>query len=202
MDEARAGAASPTAHSPLAGLEPLDCLELRLDERQELGALILRGAGARFLATAARVLGRALPTQPNTTRRCGPRLALWLGPDEWLVRQPIAEVEAVAGSLRRALVDTHATVVDVSDRACVLRLSGAAARGVLAQGCPLDLHPRAFRPGDCAQSHYLKSAILIDQVDDLPTYDLQVPRSCARYLWDLLVEASRELARDGSARGP
>ena len=87
-------------------------------------------------------------------------------------------------------------MVDVSDRACVLRLSGAAARGVLVQGCPLDLHPRLFAPGACAQSRYLKTAILIDQVDERPTYDLQAPRSRAQYLWELLVEASREFTHE------
>ena len=194
MAEWRDGLASPSAHSPLAAFEPLDEGQLGLIERSELGALVVRGSGPAFLATAARVLGVPLPTEPNTTQGHGACLALWLGPDEWLLRLPLAEAEAWAESLQSALAEEHAAVVDVSDRACVLRLSGAAARGVLAQGCPLDLHPRLFQPGACAQSHYLKTAILIDQVDERPTYDLQVPRARAQYLWELLVEASREFA--------
>ena len=196
MAEWRDGGASPSAHSPLAAFEPLDDGHLRLIERTGLGALVVRGSGPAFLATAARVLGVPLPTEPNTTQGHGACLALWLGPDEWLLRLPLAEAEAWAAALQSALAEEHTAVVDVSDRACVLRLSGAAARGVLVQGCPLDLHPRLFQPGACAQSHYLKTAILIDQVDERPTYDLQAPRSRAQYLWELLVEASREFAHE------
>lgn len=112
-------------------------------------------------------------------------------------RLPITETETVADALRAAIGQTHAAVVDVSDRACVLRLAGSRAREVLAEGCPLDLHPRRFGPGDCARSRYREAAILIDQVDGLPTYDLQTPRSFAPYLWALLVEARREFANNG-----
>ena len=38
----------------------------------------------------------------------------------------------------------------------VLHLSGAPVREVLAQGCPLDLHPSVFGAGQCAQSHFFK----------------------------------------------
>ena len=195
--------AVPNAHSPLAAFEPLDDGQLRLIERTGLGALIVRGSGPAFLATAARVLDVPLPTEPNTTQGQDACLALWLGPDEWLLRLPLAEAEAWAESLQNALAEEHAAVVDVSDRACVLRLLGAAARTVLAHGCPLNLHPRVFEPGACAQSRYLKTAILIDQIDERPTYDLQVPRTCAQYLWELLVEASREFAQgEAVSRSP
>ena len=186
MADSRVGV-SPRAHSPLAAFEPFDGGGVRLVERTDVGALLVRGAGSTFLATAARVLGAPLPTQPNTTRRRDTCLALWLGPDEWLVRLPVAEADACAAALGAALADEHAAVVDVSDRACVVRLSGAAARDVLAEGCPLDLHPRVFGPGSCARSRFLKAAILIDQVDEFPTFDLQAPRSQIRYLWSLLV---------------
>ena len=197
MAKWRDGEASPSAHSPLTAFEPLDNGQLRLIERTGLGALIVRGSGPTFLATTTGVLGVPLPTEPNTTRSHGACLALWLGPDEWLLRVAAAETKGWTESLQSALAAEHAAVVDVSDRACVLRLSGAAARDVLAHGCPLDLHPRVFGPGGCAQSRYLKTTILIDQVDERPTYDLQVPRTCAQYLWELLVDASREFAHPG-----
>ena len=38
-----------------------------------------------FTSAAANVLGFRLPTEPNTTGGKGGLLALWLGPDEWLV---------------------------------------------------------------------------------------------------------------------
>ena len=191
----------PGAYSPLEGLEPLNG-QMRLAECIGLGALIVRGSGGDFHARAAHVLGVPLPTWANTTWRQPECVALWLGPDEWLIRLPLAGAEACATALRATLAAEHAAVVNVSDRACVLRLSGRASRAVLAQGCPLDLHPRVFVPGTCAQSHYLKAAILIDQVDAVPTYDVHTPRSCARYLWQLLVEAAWECELERCAPTP
>ena len=176
--------------SALAGLQPLEN-PVHLVELTGLGAVIVRGAGPVFMATAGRVLGVALPREPNTTQDSGRILVLWLGPDEWLVRARVNVAEAATAALRSRLADEHAAVVDVSDRGCLLRLSGAQARDALAQGCPLDLHPRVFRPGLCARSRFGKAPVLIHQVDDRPTYDLETPRSFARYLWDCLVEASR-----------
>jgi heterotetrameric sarcosine oxidase gamma subunit len=43
-------------------------------------------------------------------------------------------------------------VTDVSGGRMAVRLAGADARGLFAKDCPLDLHPRAFKPGTCAQS--------------------------------------------------
>jgi sarcosine oxidase subunit gamma len=67
---------------------------------------------------------------------------------------------------------------------------------VLAKGCPLDLHPRAFPPGACAQSLLAKVAVLIHLQDDDrargPSFDVYVARSFAHYLWMWLEDAGRE----------
>jgi sarcosine oxidase subunit gamma len=65
-------------------------------------------------------------------------------------------------------------VVDQSHGRAVLRLAGRRARDVLAKGCRLDLHPRAFRPGRCAQTVIAQVAVLLHQGDERPTYDLYV----------------------------
>ena len=56
---------------------------------------------------------------------------------------------------------------------------------MLAKGCPLDLHPLVFRPGDCAQTLLAKANIIIRCVDDSSSYELIVRRSFADYaaLW-------------------
>jgi sarcosine oxidase subunit gamma len=60
------------------------------------------------------------------------------------------------------------------------------------KGCSLDLHPREFGPGRCAQSTLAKAQIILHQLDDGPTYDLYVARSFAEYLWAWLEDASLE----------
>ncbi len=85
--------------SPLGEFAPL-VGAVSLVERTGLGALSVRGSGVEFFAAAARALGVALPAEPTTTRRHGCRLAVWLGPDEWLVRVPLGEVEGLASARR------------------------------------------------------------------------------------------------------
>jgi len=183
--------APPIAASPLAGVQPLQGA-VGLWERTRLGGLNLRGIGAPFLAAVDRVLGFRLPIEPNTTSRRDDVLALWLGPDEWLLHAPFECIGDLETTLREALQDQCAALTDVTDQLTVLHLTGQHARTVLAKGCPLDLHYRVFEPGRCAQSHFLKVGILIYQVDNVPSYDIRCRRSFAEYLWATLVDAAQE----------
>ena len=91
----------------------------------------------------------------------------------------------------------HAAITDVTDGRVAFRVAGPSARDVLAKGCPLDLHPRAFPPGRCAQSLLAKASVLIHLVDDGPergpSFDVYVARSFADYLWTWLEDAGRGL---------
>ncbi len=172
--------------SPLAGFfaaasgSRADGAGVVISERPFLGHLNLRGdpADAAFTSAAESVLGLALPTEPNTTAESGDLLALWLGPDEWLIVTPPDSLEA-------ALDGMHVAVTDVTGGQTVITVSGPSARDVLAKGCPLDLHPSVFRPGDCAQTLLAKANVTLRRVDDTPSYELIVRRSFADYaaLW-------------------
>ncbi|MEC8061025.1 MAG: sarcosine oxidase subunit gamma family protein [Pseudomonadota bacterium] len=119
--------------------------------------------------------------------------AAWLGPDEFLVITALDQLAATADRLAGALAGHHAGVTEVSDHLTVIRLSGPRARWVLAKGCALDLHPRVFGPGDCAQTLFERAGITLLQRDAAPTYHLLVRRSFAAYLWAWLVDAGQEV---------
>ena len=74
-----------------------------ISERPFLGHLNLRGdpGDGGFTSAAANVLGFRLPTAPNTTAGKGGLLALWLGPDEWLVVTPPDAQTLACGLPRR-----------------------------------------------------------------------------------------------------
>ena len=56
---------------------------------------------APALATVGSALGLELPTSPRLARASGtPRFALWMGPDEWLIVDVAATLDAGAGRLR------------------------------------------------------------------------------------------------------
>jgi sarcosine oxidase subunit gamma len=171
---------------------------VRLGERLGLGKIDLRGDPHEraFMAAGGRALDLLLPGEPCTSATGERIAALWLGPDQWLVTCPAADAARLVGALREALADVHAAVTNVSDGRVAFRLAGPSARDVLAKGCPLDLHPRAFPVGGCAQSLLAKASVLIHLVDDDrergPSFDVYVARSFAHYLWLWLEDAGRE----------
>ncbi len=63
---------------------------------------------------------------------------------------------------------------------------------MLEKGCGLDLHPRAFTAGCCAQTVFARLPVIIDQISEAPLYRLFVQRSAARWLVDWLIDAAEE----------
>ena len=167
---------------------------VRLCERPFLGHLILRGDPARRNLTSGvkRVLGVSLPRKANTVASAEDVRILWLGPDEWLiVTRPNRESEIIP-ALQGELLKVFASVTDVSSAQTVIGIEGPKVRDTLAKGCPLDVHPRAFASGQCAQSRIAKADAIIHQLDDTPSFDLIVRRSFAEYLWSWLADAAGE----------
>jgi sarcosine oxidase subunit gamma len=179
---------SPVGHVAFGSLAAV-----RLREVPYLGQVNVR-AGSVAVGRVSTALGAPLPVEPNTVGTAGGRAILWLGPDEWLVLGPDGDAPAIEARLRAALGDTHASVVDVSANRTTLELAGPRARDVLEKGCPLDLHPRAFAPGRCAQTVLARANVVLHQVDDAPTYRILVRPLFAEYLAEWLLDAIQEFA--------
>ena len=147
-----------------------------------------------FRDAVAGVVGAALPQRPNTVASTGARDVLWLGADEWLIVGADREQEGLEAALRAALEGHHASIVDVSANRTIIEIGGTRARAVLAKGCSLDLHPRAFAAGQCAQTLLAQAQIILQQTAEAPTYRLYVRCSFARYLAAWLLDACAEYA--------
>jgi sarcosine oxidase subunit gamma len=165
---------------------------VRLAEHPFLAQLTLRVAPGSGAATAAEdVLGCALPGA-GVAATAGALEALWLGPDEWLLVGLDGSGDALADRLCGATAGAHATVVDVSAQRTVVELAGTAAREVLLKGCSLDLHPRAFATGRCAQTALARTTVILHQRSDEPAFRIFVRASFAVYLAEWLLDASAE----------
>ncbi len=69
-------------------------------------------------------------------------------------------------------------------------VGGDRARDPPAHGCSLDLHPRAFRPGRCAQTMPARTQVVLVAPDDgQPDFQALVHLSSAGYLADWLLDA-------------
>ena len=162
--------------------------------RDGLAIVNLRGNAddAAFRQAVSGVLGMGLPLKACSTADNGVLRIVWAGPDDWFVVGPRGQAEALATSLREALAGQHHAVTDVSSGYTVLHLSGTPVREVLAQGCPLDLHPRVFANGASAGSHFFKASVWLWQTEEAPVYELLVRRSFMGYVWLMLERTTAE----------
>lgn len=197
---------SPLAHLGLGARSGDDTTpaEVRLAERPFFGFVNLRGPGAdpAFLKAFESAAGYALPVEAGMSGGGGNTTALWLGPKEWAILDTRGDPDAgprVAQELRTALADFRVGVTDVSESRACIRISGPKARATLQKGCPLDLHPRVFRPGHCAHTRLAKATALIhltgdDSAPEDAVFDVYTVRSFGEYLWLWLEDAGREYA--------
>ena len=133
-----------------------------------------------------------LPSEPNTWVVWGDGQAIWLGPDEWLVTDPSTSPQELEAELRTA-IGAAGSVVDVSAQRTTLRLRGEHVRDVLATGCAIDLHPRAFPAGSAVQTTLGLAGVVLLALDGTAThYQLLVRSSFARYLATWLLDAATE----------
>ncbi len=173
----------PWSLSPEANNSAVTLTELRFAE--QIG-LRVRQPVAAYLA------GVPLPLEPNRVASMRLVRTLWLGPDEWLVTAPEGAAPDLMGRITRALASRQATVIDLSASRAVIEITGPRARALLEKGCGLDLHPRAFGPGCCAQTLFARLPVILDQLSAAPAYRLFVRRSAARWLAEWLIDAAQE----------
>ena len=150
---------------------------------------ILRGEAGQ-LAPLAGAFGVAPPAAPLTSAQANGRSALWLGPDEWLLIAE-AQAEGIEGTIEAALDGVFHSLVDISHRQGAVSLEGPRAREALNFGVALDLDLAAFPIGMAAKTLFVKAEITLWRQGE-QLWRLEFARSFARYLRDLLLEASRE----------
>jgi len=172
---------------------------LWLGERRFRAKLNLRGDAADegFMQAVAQELHGFHPRViPNTAVRTEGFDLLWLGPDEWLVVAAPGSEAALGRRLADAVAPHGGTVTDVTESRTTLVVTGPRARDALAKGCPLDLHPRAFASGACAQSLVARVGAILHrtdaETDEHARFELHVLRSYADYLWRFLEDAGQE----------
>ena len=184
--------------SPLAGLMRQGAKRLSVDGRDCLLAEVpvmdmwtLRGnAGdARFADAVLQATGMHLPLKANSASLDPQRQLLWMGPDEWLLKTADGQGDATGATLRAALQGQHSAVVEVGHGNTTLSVKGEGTADLLARGCPLDLHARAFPIGSLAQSHIAKANVTLLCLQVGTHYELTVRRSVADYLFHWLSAA-------------
>jgi len=176
--------ADPIMQTPLNGqLHSGDGLSVK--ELPPVTKINLRGKAAAISTAVNSVTGLSSQLEPNTFKSSAANSIFWLGPDEWLLYSDNSDAASVVHKLRDALTDEHSAVVDVSDYYTVIEISGTNAISTLSSGTPLDLHPREFSAGQCAQTRFGNASILLS-CKSADCYEVQVRWSFAEYVWKYL----------------
>lgn len=159
-----------------------DCASVRLLLVPPLTRFLVR-AGSDATAAIGKAIGVPLPITPCRTNGSKDRVALWLGPDEWLV---IAD-EDVSLPVPQPMT----SIIDVSHAFTGIAVHGPRAAWTINAFCALDLGLSAFPVGMCTRTVLGKAQIILWRLD-AELFRIEVARSFARYVWDLLEEARCE----------
>ena len=134
----------------------------------------------------------ALPTSPRRT--CGNDIALMgIGPGSWL-----AMCENGGNDFARSLMPllgSFAAISDQSDAYGVFRLRGPHLRAALSKLVPIDIHDRAFKVGDVAETIAGHVGIFFWRLEDIaesPVFDIAVARSFSVSFRHALTQSAAE----------
>src|SRR5258708_3033585 len=170
-------------------LPPRACFSLRVD--------------LSLLSPAKPIGGFALDMPINSCRTTDGRMAMRLGPDEWLLSGPQSEAAQIADEMEAALGRLHHALVDLGHARVALSVSGPSAADVINGGCALDLSSVAFPTGTATRALLGKTEIVLSRLDDRPAFEIECARSFAPYVRDFLHGAARQYrAQDSSPPAP
>ena len=181
------------SHGPLDGFSWPQTEAFSLRIAPPAARLVLRGDGA-VAAAAGAAFGVAIPQTPLRAAAAAGRVALWLGPDEWLLMSEGEAPTLLAAMLEDALKQLPHSLVDVSQRQIGLQIEGANAARALNAGCPLDLSPAAFAVGAATRTMLAKAEIVLWR-RGANAFHIDVWRSFADYAAKFLVEAAARAPR-------
>lgn len=204
-DPGPAGGAAerPLAHSPIEPAPPVAVVDgwvvsarratgaLRLVDCTPLAKVLVRARPGGAVATLLGVgHGRAARDANGT-------LVVGSGPTEWLLLTRPGDGDAAAARVQAAAdgdADLVTIVPLVSHGRALMRLTGAAAPGLLAKVCAIDFGDRATPDGSAFRSSVARLAtdVVRDDLDGERSYLLHCERSSGRYLWDSLLDAGAE----------
>jgi heterotetrameric sarcosine oxidase gamma subunit len=172
-------------------------------ERDGLGLASVLARKGQFAPLAERIrrhFGIELPRGPRRIAS-GAAAFAGIGPEAWLATSEDGG-DAFASFLKQTIGDV-AAVADQSSGYAILRLTGPKLRETLAKILPIDLHSRAFQPGDVASTtaSHVGATLwrLQDAPDGSPVFEIAVFRSLAGSFWHCLASSAAEFGLLGQA---
>jgi sarcosine oxidase subunit gamma len=144
-------------------------------------------AGSKELDAINKILALNLPTRPKSSTISNERIAMWIGPDEWLI---LDNSKSNLSALPKDLSDILCSAVDISHRNTAISITGSKAAQVMNAGCPQNLSLDAFPVGACSRTVLGKSEIILWRTAT-DAFHVECWRSFSDYVWKYLVDAAK-----------
>ncbi len=170
-----------------------------LEVREVVGRDLVQVAGwpdnfATVAPRLAEAIEAPLPERFGRAVSAGGRRVFLLAPERLWIAAP--DGEGLGKRLADRFTAEEAVVTELGHSRSILRVTGPAARSVLAKGLPVDLDERVFPPQAFAQSAIHHIGLLLHRVDEgqaaAPVFELYVARGFAVSFWDWLTHAASE----------
>ena len=169
-----------------------------IEELSLSGKINIRGKSSdkEFMKNIGSALNLVLPTEPNVRIFNNNISIMWLGPNEWLVITPENEKDGIISLLKSNLNPQKTAITDVSFNRTILRLEGEKVFTLLSKFLVANLEKILKTNFSVAQSIFIKIPVLFvrNNTDEEPTsLDLHLNRSHTKYVYELLVDGSKNL---------
>jgi sarcosine oxidase subunit gamma len=171
---------------------PHDGLGVWANELPPCGAIVLRGhvRDPRFAAAIRAALGIDVPATPSAHVAHGDVDLCWLGPDEWLLLCPRAQLSNTIDALALALTGIRHQLVDNSGGLAGIEIRGKHARALLTHCTVYDV--AKLVPGRVVGTTWgaVNVNLLCRNSEPDARFELFVRRSYADYAWRLVERAA------------
>ena len=139
-----------------------------------------------------KILGTMLPTKTNTYSKNEKIKVIWLGPNEWLI---VSDDDDAFIKLQNKIGNLEASVTDVSENRTIIRIRGKKTYVLLSKFLVLDLEKNLSTDLSCAQTLFVKVPVLLvrNHYDEIPEIDIFTNRSHANYIYNLIVDGTKNL---------
>ena len=169
-----------------------------IEELSLSGKINIRGKSSdkEFMKNIGSALNLVLPIEPNVRIFNNNISIMWLGPNEWLVITPENEKDGIISLLKSNLNPQKTAITDVSFNRTILRLEGEKVFTLLSKFLVADLEQILKTNFSVAQTIFIKIPVLFvrNNTDEEPTsLDLHLNRSHTKYVYELLVDGSKNL---------
>ena len=169
-----------------------------IEELSLTGKINIRGKSSdkEFMKNIGSALNLVLPIEPNVRIFNNNISIMWLGPNEWLVITPENEKDGIISLLKSNLNPQKTAITDVSFNRVVLRLEGEKVFTLLSKFLVANLEKILKTNFSVAQTIFIKIPVLFvrNNTDEEPTsLDLHLNRSHTKYVYELLVDGSKNL---------